>query len=180
MSPGHAVSSERRAGGAECHRCRTPGCWRATRSDLKALLRVPHGLLQTVQRALLRPAPSDALVETDPRSAVDMNMMHAATVCADAAAVHALEPPCDLAVLAPGRHEVDRAARGVVARFARAGDARAAPVGGDDANASEFLANLVEAGFQGAGQATNTCGLGVVGMKGGCGKGDEKCAAHTN
>lgn len=92
-----------------------------------------------------------------------MDVMHAATLSADASAMHLLEPVRDLTVLAARRHEIEGAARGLEAPLVGAGNACSATIGGHDADMPEFGADLAKPGIEAAGQTAAGSGFGAGG-----------------
>ena len=82
------------------------------------------------------------MVETDIGPVIKVNVMHAAAICSDTAFVIGSQPAYDLFVFAFGCVKVHRAARGVIAWFARACNACAGAMGGDDLHRSELLPDL--------------------------------------
>ena len=109
---------------------------------------VKRSTLPPLARMAPATAPLAALVETDPRSIVDVNVIETATIGPDTAAVVAFEPVCDGAVFAARRMEIDRTAGSVIAAPAGSGDARAAAIRRDDSDAAKLGADLVQALLQ--------------------------------
>lgn len=81
--------------------------------------------------ALLAFAPAGAW------AVVDMDVVHVATICADATAEVAFQIRKDGAVFASGRMEINRAAGGAITAPARSGDACTSAKCRNDANSTE-------------------------------------------
>lgn len=88
-----------------------------------------------------------AMVKANSWPIIQVDMVHAATVTANTAFVIFLQPGKHGAVLTFWRMKIYSAAGGVVAAFARTGDARAWAMSRDHPNLAEFFTDLVEPRF---------------------------------
>lgn len=114
------------------------------------------------------------MVKSHARTIVEMNMVHAAAVGANAAAVIALEPGDNAAVLAARWMKINSPARSVQAAFSGAGDPCASAVSRDDPHGAELLANLCEPLFEKAWQAA------CAGRVGGSCRECRRCERHED
>jgi hypothetical protein len=104
------------------------------------------------------------VVEADLRTIVDMDMVHAAAIGADATTVTGFEPSHDSAIFSTRWMEIHGPTRRMEAPPAAAGDAGPGPVGRNHRDAAELGADLGQALAKDAGQAPcrHTAGRGRV------------------